>query len=127
MTFRVAAESLPGLLESAANQYLASAFSAGSIGDALREKIVAEAPTPERLLAAWLARLIEVMNEHRMRFRSVQIRDLREESGIWRVRADAMGELFDPHRHPEARCPPAQIASIQNVEEYWTAEIHLRI
>jgi len=94
------AESLPELLEKLTYQYFDALLPLESVGEAIREKVVAEGDTPEALLNAWFKSLANLTLIDGMVFRSVHLLALRAEGGHpLQVRAEAIGELIDPTRH----------------------------
>src|SRR5262245_32679154 len=97
MRLTATGRTLPDLFDHAASQLLSVLLPVDDVGEALREKIVVEAADPNALLSAWINRLLEMARVQRMIFRRHQFQELTDDPA--RLRAESVGELFDPLRH----------------------------
>lgn len=100
MNLSVRAGTLPELFEKVSYTYFDALLPLEDVGEAIREKVVAEAKTPEALLSAWLKSLVNLTLVDGMVFREVRILALKaEKDQPCQIRAEAVGELLDPARH----------------------------
>jgi SHS2 domain-containing protein len=89
-----------GLFEAIASQLIGQIIKPDQVGEALREKVSAEGEGLEHLLEEWVAALLDLVRIQHMVFREFRVTELKMgEKGPYSVRAEAVGELLDPHRH----------------------------
>lgn len=86
------------------------------VGQALREKLVVEAPDMESLLKGWCTALMNLTQHQKMVFHSFHVLKIASnEKGEYTIQAEVLGELLDPRRHAlrqkikEIVCGHAQI------------------
>jgi SHS2 domain-containing protein len=109
ITLKVDGNSLPQLFENAAHALFKTLIDHETVGETLREKVVAEGEDSAALLQAWMNALIQLASHQfiihkKSRF---QVFDA-ERKGPGKLRAEITGELVDPQRHV-FRIDPAQI------------------
>lgn len=93
-------KTLPELFQNAAVGMFSFLVPLSEVGLALREAVRLErAPDPEELLARWLNDLLALAMVEHMIFRQFKVTELQDASTGWSLRAEALGELWDPHRH----------------------------
>jgi SHS2 domain-containing protein len=98
-TLQVKGPTLSELFEHAASEFYDHIIDPMEVGSALREKIMVEGTNPTVLLKEFITALIEMTRFQRMVFHEVKVQDMKTEGGACRLRAEAVGELIDPHRH----------------------------
>lgn len=86
------------------------------VGEAIREKIVLEAPDLTALLKEWIHTLIQLHRQ--LLFSRVQVLELKETPGACQLKAEATGEFIDPLRHVFRRSP----ASLRLSEAVFTMQ-----
>ena len=98
MNLSISAPTVPELFEAAAVELTNCLMNAESVGEALRERFMIEAPDLSRLLQEWINMLLELLRVQRMVFCRFRVLEIKGE-GPFILRAEVTGELIDPHRH----------------------------
>ncbi len=119
----VRAATLPDLFQKAAVVWMSEFVDLTTIHPGgLRDRIRAEAPNAEALLAAWMERIHFLFASQNEVFHRFEIRKLTETV----IEAEGEGELFDPGRHrlrAAAPAPTFRIHSLEQTPEGWEAKI----
>jgi SHS2 domain-containing protein len=107
MRLRATSQTPQGLFEAIASQLFSHLIQPSQVGEALREKVSAEGEGLEHLLEEWVAALLDLVRVQHMVFREFRVTELNMgEKGPYSVRAEAVGELLDPHRHSLSAATP---------------------
>src|SRR5262249_46285229 len=69
-----------------------------SVGEAIREKVVLEAPNTSDLMREWMNILLEMIRMQKMVFGHFHVLEVKGEGPVV-LRAEMVGELIDPQRH----------------------------
>jgi SHS2 domain-containing protein len=115
------AETPAQLFERAAREVTRTLLPSETIGAALREKLTVEAADLSALLKNWVDVILACLYEQRMAFSKFQILHLANQDGIWRLQAEATGEIVDPVLIKKI-CSSTAVAQTGSV---YRAEIHL--
>jgi SHS2 domain-containing protein len=94
---------LPDLFQDTAHQLQALIIDPVEVSEAIREKIVLEAPDLPTLLKEWIQTLIQLQRQ--IIFSRVHVLEFKEMPGACQLKAEATGEFFDPLRHVFRRSP----------------------
>ena len=117
------------LFEDIASQLFSKLIDPAQVGEALREKVSAEGEGLEHLLEEWVATLLDLVRVQHMVFRQFRVTELKMgEKGPYSLRAEAVGELLDPHRHSLSSETPRMVcreAHLTKDAQGYHAEIHL--
>ena len=109
ITLQVSGNSLPQLFEIAAFELFKKIVNPEDVGEVLREKITVEAPDANGLLQGWVTALLRLASDQRILFKRARFQEFElERTGSGRLRAEIIGELVDPQRHPYL-IPPSQL------------------
>ena len=92
MRVTLEAETLPELFTRAAQEVSRHLYGSEPPGDAVREKIVLEAPDLSALLYQWIEALLRAFKEQRMVFGRFEIHQCEASGNLWRLRADVTGD-----------------------------------
>ena len=99
----------PELFEDIARKLFRLLIDPKDVGAALREKVAVEGESLEHLLHEWVTALMDLVRTQKMVFSQFRVTELKmPEKGPYSLRAEAVGELLDPHRHP-LRVEPSRL------------------
>ena len=88
------------LFEDVARQVFTHLIDPRDVGAALREKVAVEGESLEHLLQEWVRTLLDFIRDQKMVFGQFRITELKMPAkGPYSLRAEAVGELLDTHRH----------------------------
>jgi len=100
---QISSDNLTDLFRQAAEGVLRYFIEPADVGQALREKVAIEGESLEHLLQEWVEILINMVVGQRMLFNQFKI-DLKiAQKGPYHLKAEVLGELFDPQRHKLSR------------------------
>jgi SHS2 domain-containing protein len=99
-TLDVEADTPKDLFEQLAHRLVGRMVNQEDVGEALREKLQVEAPDLEALLKEWVLGILQLMHQQKMVFGRFALEEVKNpKKGSFFLRADVIGELFDPQRH----------------------------
>jgi SHS2 domain-containing protein len=93
-------ESPQQLFEDLARQLFKKLIDPQEVGATLREKVAVEGESLEHLLQEWVTTLLDLVRVQNMVFGQFRVTELKMPGkGPYSLRAEAVGELLDTHRH----------------------------